>query len=91
MFETDDNGTSQGLVGAGGVYWCASLRSVDQDDSKTTVVPIDPPVAPRQLAVLRPTDRHRPAVVETFVETAAAAGADLVTQLTPQGAGKPSN
>jgi DNA-binding transcriptional LysR family regulator len=78
IFCSDDNPTVQGLVGAGGAYSFTTLMMVDVSDPKTTVLRIEPPVEPRHVAVLRPTDRHLPAALEPFTETATTVCADLV-------------
>lgn len=83
LFESDDNGTSQGLVGAGGINWFTSLLSVDPEDSQTVIVPIDPPVEPRRLAVLWSADRHLPAALGHFVDTATQVSAEIARDLRP--------
>lgn len=77
VFHSDDNPTIQGLVGAGGTYSFITLLQVDLADPKTTVVRIEPPVEPRRVAVLRPSDRHLPATLDPFIETAANVCVDL--------------
>lgn len=78
IFCSDDNPTVQGLVGAGGAYSFTTLLMVDVADPTTAVLRIEPPVEPRHVAVLRPTDRHLPAALAPFIETATSVCADLV-------------
>jgi DNA-binding transcriptional LysR family regulator len=77
VFESDDNSTTQALVGVGEAYWCDGLLNVDLSDPATTVVNLDPPVEPRRIAALWPNWHRPPAMVPTLIETAAAVFAAL--------------
>jgi DNA-binding transcriptional LysR family regulator len=77
VFQSDDNPTIQGLVGAGEAYAMTTVLSIDPADSRTVAIPIEPPVEPRRVVALRPTDRHLPAALDPFVETAAEVCAGL--------------
>ncbi len=77
VFESNDNPTIQGLVGAGVAYWCDGLLSVEAADPATAVIPLDPPVEPRRVAAVWPAERHLPAALAPFLDTAAAVCADL--------------
>jgi DNA-binding transcriptional LysR family regulator len=77
VFETDDNPTMQGLVGAGEGYAFTTRLSVDEADPKVRLVEINPPVARRELAVLRPEGRTPPPALDAFVEMAEKVVVDL--------------
>lgn len=77
VFETDDNSTLQGLVGAGEAYAFVSRLSIDVSDHATVALPIDPAVEPRRLVVLTPAHRTPPPALAPFVETAEKVCADL--------------
>jgi DNA-binding transcriptional LysR family regulator len=70
VFETDDNATMQGLVGAGEAYAFVSRLSIVPTDVDTVVVPIDPPVEPRRMSVLTVAGRTPPPALAPFIETA---------------------
>jgi DNA-binding transcriptional LysR family regulator len=82
VFQSDDNPTIQGLVGAGEGYTMTTLLSIDLADTRTVVLPIEPPVEPRRVVALRPTDRHLPAALEPFVEIATKVCADMTPHTT---------
>lgn len=79
VFESDDNSTTQALVGAGEAYWCDGLLNVDANDPAATVIRIDPPVEPRRIAAIWPNAHHPPATLPPLVDTAAAVFAGLPT------------
>jgi DNA-binding transcriptional LysR family regulator len=77
VFESDDNSTTQAMVGAGEAYWCDGMLNVDLSDPSTTVVDLDPPVEPRRIAALWPNGHRPAAMIDPFIDTAAAVFADL--------------
>jgi molybdate transport repressor ModE-like protein len=70
-FRSDDNGTVQSLVAAGlGVALVARL-TLDESDPRIRVLPLDPPIPPRRIAIAWHRDRHRSPAARAFVELAA--------------------
>lgn len=67
VFQSDDNTTIQGCVGAELGYALMPLLAVDIDDPATRVVPIEPPVPPRVLCIVWAADRRPPASIEPFL------------------------
>jgi DNA-binding transcriptional LysR family regulator len=77
VFQSDDNGTIQGLVGARVGYALVPLLTTDQDDPAITIVPIDPAPPPRRIHVAWHADRRPSPAQQEFVEVVAAVCADL--------------
>ena len=70
VFRSDNNGTVQGLVGAGVGVSIAPRLTVDEDDPSIAVVDLQGRVPPRVIALVWHSDRHRSPAAEAFVETA---------------------
>jgi DNA-binding transcriptional LysR family regulator len=77
VFRSDNNGTVQGLVGAGIGICVAPLLTVDADDPSVVVVDLAGRVPPRVIGLAWHRDRHRSAAAEAFVETAIAVCREL--------------
>jgi DNA-binding transcriptional LysR family regulator len=77
VFRSDNNGTVQGLVGAGVGISVAPELTVDADDPSIEVIDLQGRVPPRVIALVWHRDRHRSAAAEAFVETARAVCAEL--------------
>jgi DNA-binding transcriptional LysR family regulator len=70
VFRSDNNGTVQGLVGAGVGISVAPRLTVDEDDPSIAVIDLQGRVSPRVIALVWHRDRHRSAAAEAFVESA---------------------
>ena len=70
VFRSDNNGTVQGLVGAGVGLALSPRLTVDEDDSSVAVIDLHGRVPPRVIGLVWHADRHRSAAAEAFVETA---------------------
>jgi molybdate transport repressor ModE-like protein len=71
VFRSNDNGTVQGMVGAGLGVALAPLLAVDETDPKIALVELADPIPPRVLAMVWHRDRYRPPAAATFIEMAA--------------------
>jgi DNA-binding transcriptional LysR family regulator len=71
VFRSNDNGTVQGMVGAGIGVALAPLLAVDETDPKIALVELAEPIPPRILAMVWHRHRYRPPAAATFVELAA--------------------
>jgi molybdate transport repressor ModE-like protein len=76
-FRTDDNGTVQGLVGAGFGAALVPLLTVNLDDERVRVLEIEPEIPPRQIALAWHGDRHRSPAARAFLDVAAEVCAEL--------------
>jgi DNA-binding transcriptional LysR family regulator len=72
VFRSDNNGTVQGLVGAGVGVSVAPLLTVDEDDPSVVVIGLGGRIAPRVIGLVWHRDRHRSPAAEAFVQTAIA-------------------
>jgi DNA-binding transcriptional LysR family regulator len=72
VFRSDNNGTVQGLVGAGVGVSVAPLLTVDEDDPSVALVDIQDRIPPRVIGLVWHADRHRSPAAEAFVESAIA-------------------
>ena len=70
VFRSDNNGTVQGLVGAGVGLALSPRLTVDEDDPSVAVLDLHGRVPPRVIGLVWHADRHRSAAAEAFVETA---------------------
>ncbi len=70
VFRSDNNGTVQGLVGAGVGVSVAPLLTVDEDDESTVVIELAGRVPARVIGLVWHRDRHRSPATEAFIETA---------------------
>jgi DNA-binding transcriptional LysR family regulator len=77
VFRSDNNGTVQGLVGAGVGISVAPELTVDADDPSIQVIDLQGRVPPRVIALVWHRHRHRSAAAVAFVETARAVCAEL--------------
>jgi molybdate transport repressor ModE-like protein len=80
VFRSDNNGTVQGLVGAGVGISVAPRLTVDEDDPSIEVVDLQGRVPPRVIALVWHRDRHRSAAAEAFVEAALNVCRELAAQ-----------
>ena len=77
VFRSDNNGTVQGLVGAGLGVSIAPLLTVQEGDESVAMIGLAGRVPPRVIGLVWHRDRHRSAAAEAFVETAIAVCAEL--------------
>jgi molybdate transport repressor ModE-like protein len=70
-FRSDDNGTVQGLVGAGFGVALVPLLTVDRHDDLTQVLELEPEIPRRRIALVWHRDRHRSPAARAFVDVAA--------------------
>ena len=77
VFRSDDNPTVQGFIGAGLASGLLPLLTLNLADPRTVVVPLDPPVPPRRLALGWHRGRRAPAALAAF----AAVAVDVCTQV----------
>ena len=82
-FRSDDNGTVQGLVGAGFGAALVPLLTVNRHDERVRVLELDPEIPPRRIALAWHRDRHRSPAARAFAEVAAEVCADVAASLTP--------
>jgi DNA-binding transcriptional LysR family regulator len=80
VFRSDNNGTVQGLVGAGVGISVAPLLTVDEDDERVEIVDLQGRIPPRVIGLVWHADRHRSPAAEAFVESAVAVCRDLGVQ-----------
>jgi DNA-binding transcriptional LysR family regulator len=76
-FRSDDNGTVQGLVGAGFGAAFVPLLTVNADDERVRVLHVEPEIPHRQIALAWHGDRHRSPAARAFLEVAADVCANL--------------
>lgn len=81
VFRSDNNGTVQGLVGAGVGVSVAPLLTVDADDESVELVDLQGRIPPRVIGLVWHADRHRSPAAEAFVDTAIAVCRELGTEL----------
>jgi DNA-binding transcriptional LysR family regulator len=81
VFRSDNNGTVQGLVGAGVGISVAPLLTVDEDDERVEIVDLQGRIPPRVIGLVWHADRHRSPAAEAFVESAVAVCRDLGSEL----------
>lgn len=81
VFRSDNNGTVQGLVGAGVGISVAPLLTVDEDDPSIELVDLQGRIPPRIIGLVRHADRHRSPAEEAFVESAIAVCSELALPL----------
>ena len=81
VFRSDNNGTVQGLVGAGVGVSVAPLLTVDADDESVELVDLQGRIPPRVIGLVWHADRHRSPAAEAFVDTAIAVCRELGAEL----------
>jgi len=72
VFRSDNNGTVQGLVGAGVGLTIAPRLTVDEDDPSVAVIDLHGRIPARVIGLVWHRDRHRSPAAEAFVESAIA-------------------
>ena len=77
VFRSDNNGTVQGLVGAGVGVSVSPLLTVDDDDPDVDVIDLQGRIPPRVIGLVWHRDRHRSPAAQAFVETALVVCGDL--------------
>ena len=77
VFRSDNNGTVQGLVGAGVGISVAPLLTVDEDDASVEVIDLQGRIPPRVIGLVWHRDRHRTPSAEAFAESAIAVCREL--------------
>ena len=77
VFRSDNNGTVQGLVGAGVGISVSPRLTVDEDDASIEVIDLHGRIAPRVIGLVWHRDRHRSPAAEAFVASAIAVCRDL--------------
>jgi DNA-binding transcriptional LysR family regulator len=82
-FRSDDNGTVQGLVGAGFGVALVPLLTIDRNDELVRVLELEPEIPPRRISLVWHRDRHRSPAARAFVDVAAAVGAEVEATLAP--------
>ncbi len=85
-FRSDDNGTVQGLVGAGFGAALVPLLTVDRNDERVRVLELDPEIPHRRIAIAWHRDRHRSPAARAFVDVAAEVCAEVAASLAPAAA-----
>jgi DNA-binding transcriptional LysR family regulator len=80
VFRSDNNGTVQGLVGAGVGISVSPRLTVDADDPSIDVIDLHGRIEPRVIGLVWHRDRHRSPAAEAFVESAVAVCGELSSQ-----------
>ena len=82
-FRSDDNGTVQGLVGAGFGAALVPLLTVDPNDARVSVLEIEPEIPHRRIALAWHRDRHRSPAARAFADIARVVCAEVEASLVP--------
>lgn len=77
VFRSDNNGTVQGLVGAGVGLSLSPRLTVDEDDPSVAVIDLQGRLEPRVIGLVWHADRHFSPAARAFVESAVAVCAEL--------------
>jgi len=80
VFRSDNNGTVQGLVGAGVGVSVAPLLTVDEDDPSTVTIDLRGRIPARVIGLVWHRDRHRSAAADAFIESAITVCTELATE-----------
>lgn len=80
VFRSDNNGTVQGLVGAGVGISIAPLLTVDEDDPSTVTIDLRGRIPARIIGLVWHRDRHRSAAADAFIESAITVCRELATE-----------
>jgi DNA-binding transcriptional LysR family regulator len=67
VFQSDDNTTIQGCVGAGLGFALVPRLTIDPDDPAIRLIDLDPPPPPRVLAVAWASERRDPPALDAFL------------------------
>jgi DNA-binding transcriptional LysR family regulator len=70
VFRSDNNGTVQGLVGAGIGISVSPLLTVDEGDERVAIIDLGGRIPPRVIGLVGHDDRHRTPAAEAFVDSA---------------------
>lgn len=70
VFRSDNNGTVQGLVGAGVGISVSPLLTVEEGDERVGVIDLQGRIPPRVIGLVWHHDRHRTPAADAFVESA---------------------
>jgi DNA-binding transcriptional LysR family regulator len=81
VFRSDNNGTVQGLVGAGVGVTVAPSLTVEEDDDRVRVIHLRGRIPPRVIGLVWHRDRHLSPAAQAFVESAAAVCGELSAEL----------
>jgi DNA-binding transcriptional LysR family regulator len=77
VFRSDNNGTVQGLVGAGVGISVSPRLTVDDDDPSVEVLDLHGRVSARVIGLVWHSDRHRSAAAQAFTDSAVAVCSEL--------------
>ena len=77
VFRSDNNGTVQGLVGAGVGVSISPRLTVDEDDPSVDVIDLQGRVPARVIGLVWHADRHRSAAAQAFTDSALAVCSEL--------------
>jgi DNA-binding transcriptional LysR family regulator len=77
VFRSDNNGTVQGLVGAGVGLSVAPRLTVDEDDPSVDVIDLQGRIPARVIGLVWHRDRHRSPAADAFVQSAIAVCREL--------------
>jgi DNA-binding transcriptional LysR family regulator len=77
VFRSDNNGTVQGLVGAGVGVTVAPLLTVNEDDPSVEVIDLQGRIDPRVIGLVWHADRHKSPAADAFVDSAIAVCREL--------------
>jgi DNA-binding transcriptional LysR family regulator len=80
VFRSDNNGTVQGLVGAGVGISVSPRLTVDEDDPSIEVIDLQGRIPPRVIALVWHHDRHRSPAAAAFVDSAVSVCRELAPQ-----------
>jgi DNA-binding transcriptional LysR family regulator len=80
VFRSDNNGTVQGLVGAGVGVSVSPRLTVDEDDPSIELVDLHGRIEPRVIGLVWHRDRHRSPAAEAFVESAVSVCRELTLE-----------
>ena len=80
VFRSDNNGTVQGLVGAGVGISIAPLLTVDEDDPSTVTIDLRGRIPARIIGLVWHRDRHRSAAADAFIESAITVCRELASE-----------
>jgi DNA-binding transcriptional LysR family regulator len=80
-FRSDDNGTVQGLVGAGFGAALVPLLTIDPNDARVTILELEPEIPSRRIALAWHRDRHRSPASLAFAEIAREVCAEVEASL----------
>ena len=80
VFRSDNNGTVQGLVGAGVGVSVSPRLTVDEDDPSIAVIDLHGRIEPRVIGLVWHHERHRSPAAEAFVDSAIAVCRELTAE-----------